>query len=112
MPMKIHTVSCALVSAVGKRVKSLATSRSSVNARAAQIEEFGQDKPIGAHGLSSPDAVVDAIVSGIRLGRFVPGQKLVEADLPHTFGVIPPPLRHALHRLPPAPIFSLTRHRV
>ena len=92
-------------------MKSLATSRSSVNARAAQIEEFGQDKPIGAHGLSSPDAVVDAIVSGIRLGRFVPGQKLVEADLTQSIGVSRGPVREALKRLAAEGIVSLTRHR-
>ena len=31
--------------------------------------------------ISSPDKVVDAIYRGILMGRFVPGQKLIEADL-------------------------------
>ena len=92
-------------------MKSLATSRSSVSARAAHIEELGQVRTVGAHGISSPDTVVDAIVSGIRLGRFVPGQKLVEADLTQSIGVSRGPVREALKRLAAEGIVSLTRHR-
>jgi len=55
--------------------------------------------------------VVDAIVSGIRLGRFVPGQKLVEADLTESIGVSRGPVREALKRLAAEGIVSLTRHR-
>src|SRR5882762_6860423 len=49
--------------------------------------------------ISSPDKVVDAIYRGILMGRFVPGQKLIEADLALSFGVSRGPIREALKRL-------------
>ena len=61
--------------------------------------------------VSSPDRVVDAIVQGIRLGRYVPGQKLIEADLSHELNLNRTPVREAFKRLAVGGIVTLTRHR-
>lgn len=45
------------------------------------------------------DAVAAAIVDGIKAGRFVPGQRLVESDLTEEFGVSRGSLREAFGRL-------------
>jgi DNA-binding GntR family transcriptional regulator len=55
--------------------------------------------------------VVDAILYGIRSGRYVPGQKLIEADLTHDLGVSRGPVREALKRLSAEGVITLTRHR-
>jgi DNA-binding GntR family transcriptional regulator len=47
----------------------------------------------------SPDLVVDWIQQGLYNGRYVPGQKLVEADLITTLNVSRGPVREALKRL-------------
>jgi DNA-binding GntR family transcriptional regulator len=65
----------------------------------------------GPAGVSSPDRVVDTIVQGIRSGRYVPGQKLIEADLTHDLGMSRGPVREALKRLAAEGIVMLTRHR-
>jgi len=61
--------------------------------------------------LSSPDRIVEAIVEGIRAGRFVPGQRLVEGDLTHNLNVSRGPVREALKRLSAEGIVTLTLHR-
>lgn len=48
---------------------------------------------------SSPDSVVDWIQQGLYSGRYVPGQKLAEADLIKTLRVSRGPVREALKRL-------------
>jgi len=60
---------------------------------------------------SSPDRVVDAIHQGILNGRYVPGQKLIEADLTESLGISRGPVREALKRLSAEGIVELTRHR-
>lgn len=60
---------------------------------------------------SSPDVVVDAILSGIRSGRLVPGQRLVEADLTHSLQVSRGPIREALKRLAAEGIVTLSQNR-
>jgi hypothetical protein len=55
-------------------------------------------KPKSRPAKSSPDVVVDAILSGIRSGRLVPGQRLVEADLTHSLNISRGPVREALKR--------------
>lgn len=60
---------------------------------------------------SSPDRVVDAIVRGIRSGRYVPGQRLIEADLTQELKVSRGPVREALKRLAAEGVLTLTRHR-
>jgi DNA-binding GntR family transcriptional regulator len=61
--------------------------------------------------LSSPDRVVETITSGLRAGRFVPGQRLIESDLTQTLSVSRGPVREALKRLAAEGIVTLTRHR-
>lgn len=63
------------------------------------------------HGPSSPDLVVDAIKRGILLGRFVPGQRLIEADMTRDHGVSRGPVREALKRLAAEGVVELSRHR-
>lgn len=60
---------------------------------------------------SSPDVVVDAILSGIRSGRLVPGQRLVEADLTHSLNISRGPVREALKRLAAEGIVTLNQNR-
>lgn len=60
---------------------------------------------------SSPDVVVDAILSGIRYGRLVPGQRLVEADLTHSLNISRGPVREALTRLAAEGIVTLNQNR-
>jgi DNA-binding GntR family transcriptional regulator len=61
--------------------------------------------------LSSPDRVVDAITSGLRAGRFVPGQRLIEGDLTQSLRVSRGPVREALKRLSAEGVVTLTLHR-
>jgi DNA-binding GntR family transcriptional regulator len=60
---------------------------------------------------SSPDKVVDTIHRGILTGRYVPGQKLIEADLTLSLGISRGPVREALKRLDAEGVVELTRHR-
>lgn len=64
-----------------------------------------------AHGPSSPDQVVDAIKQGIVLGRVVPGQRLIEADMTRDHRVSRGPVREALKRLAAEGVVTLSRHR-
>jgi DNA-binding GntR family transcriptional regulator len=61
--------------------------------------------------LSSPDRVVAAIIRRIRAGTYVPGQRLIEADLTRDLRVSRGPVREALKRLAAENIVTLTRHR-
>ncbi len=61
--------------------------------------------------VSLPDRVVQRIVRGILNGRYVPGQKLVEADLLQHLNVSRGPVREAFKRLHGEGVVSLTRHR-
>src|SRR5258708_34182047 len=74
-----------------------------------------KDKPGKRPGtpsrLRSPDRVVEVITDGIRAGRFVPGQRLIEGDLTHNLRVSRGPVREALKRLSAEGIVSLTLHR-
>ena len=68
-------------------------------------------EPAAAETASSPERVVDAIHRGILSGRFVPGQKLIEADLTQSLGISRGPVREALKRLDAEGVIELTRHR-
>jgi DNA-binding GntR family transcriptional regulator len=57
------------------------------------------------------DQVVEAIVERVKLGRYVPGQRLVEADLTVDLGVSRGPLREALSRLASQGLLDLSPHR-
>jgi DNA-binding GntR family transcriptional regulator len=68
-------------------------------------------RTVSTSRVSSPDRVVEAITDGIRAGRFVPGQRLIEADLTHNLKVSRGPVREALKRLSAEGIVTLTLHR-
>lgn len=70
-----------------------------------------EDRVTTAKKPSSPDIVVDAILTGVAAGRYVPGQRLMEADLTQTLKVSRGPVREALKRLAAERIVTLTRHR-
>lgn len=61
--------------------------------------------------LSSSDRVVETIVRGIRHGRLVPGQRLVESELTASLGVSRGPVREALKRLAAEGLVKLSRHK-
>ncbi|HLH51812.1 MAG TPA: GntR family transcriptional regulator [Roseiarcus sp.] len=61
--------------------------------------------------MTSPDRVVDAIIRSIRAGTYVPGQRLIEADLTRDYHVSRGPVREALKRLAAEGVLTLTRHR-
>lgn len=61
--------------------------------------------------MTSPDRVVDAIIRSIRSGAYVPGQRLIEADLTRDYRVSRGPVREALKRLAAEGVLTLTRHR-
>jgi DNA-binding GntR family transcriptional regulator len=60
---------------------------------------------------SSTDVVVNHITAGVLAGRYVPGQRLVEADLTRALRVSRGPVREAFRRLDALCILSRTMHR-
>jgi len=60
---------------------------------------------------SSADVIVRDIIQGIYEGRFVPGQRLVEADLTNTYRVSRSSVREALQRLAAERIVAVNLHR-
>ena len=63
------------------------------------------------HGPSSPDQLVAALNDGIQSGRYVPGQRLIEADLTAEYGVSRGTVREALKRLAAEGLIDLVAHR-
>lgn len=60
---------------------------------------------------SSPEIVARKIVRGLYAGQFVPGQRLVEADLTRTFGVGRSTIREAFKHLASEGLVRLTMHK-
>jgi DNA-binding GntR family transcriptional regulator len=60
---------------------------------------------------SSADQIFRSVVEGLYEGRYVPGQRLVEAELTQTFGVSRGSVREALNRLAAERVVSLNLHR-
>lgn len=61
--------------------------------------------------VSSPDMIFREIVEGLYKGSYVPGQRLVEADLTAKWNVSRGTVREALNRLSAEGIVTLSRHR-
>ena len=61
--------------------------------------------------LSSPDQVAQVLLDGIKSGRIVPGQRLIEADLTSELRVSRGPVREALKRLSAEGLVRLIPHR-
>ncbi len=62
-------------------------------------------------GISSPDFLVGEILRGLYAGKYVPGQKLIEADLARDHRISRGSIREALRRLAAEGVISLTLHR-
>jgi len=60
---------------------------------------------------SASELVVEAITQGILTGRYVPGQRLIEADLTNELRVSRGPVREAFKRLSAERIINLAPHR-
>tara|TARA_R110001599_G_scaffold353879_1_gene601867 strand:+ start:9335 stop:10060 length:726 start_codon:yes stop_codon:yes gene_type:complete len=60
---------------------------------------------------SSPQRVMDAIVNGIQKGRYVPGQRLIEADLTRELQMSRGPVREAFKRLAGEGVLVLSKNR-
>lgn len=75
----------------------------------------GRKKSAGAAApaasISSPRRVMNAIIAGIQKGRFVPGQRLIEADLTRELKVSRGPVREAFKRLAGEGVLVLSKHR-
>lgn len=67
-------------------------------------------EPSGARG-TAVDTVTAAIIEGIKYGRFVPGQRLVESDLTSELGVSRGPLREAFGRLAAEGLLEIEPYR-
>jgi DNA-binding GntR family transcriptional regulator len=61
--------------------------------------------------VSSTDRVVNHITAGVLAGRYVPGQRLIEADLTQALKVSRGPVREAFRRLDALGVLSRTMHR-
>ncbi len=64
-----------------------------------------------APSISSPRRVTNAIITGIEKGRFVPGQRIIEADLTRELKVSRGPVREAFKRLAGEGVLVLSKHR-
>lgn len=60
---------------------------------------------------SLPDRAAEALRDGVRTGRYVPGQRLVEADLTQELKLSRGPIREALKQLAAEGLIELNRHR-
>jgi DNA-binding GntR family transcriptional regulator len=67
-------------------------------------------EPTGSRS-TAVDAVVAAIIEGIKHGRYVPGQRLVESDLTGELGVSRGPLREAFGRLAAEGLLQIEPYR-
>ena len=66
---------------------------------------------IQAQRASSPDKVANHVLDGIKSGRFVPGQRLIEADLSEALYTSRGPIREAFKRLAAEGVLTLIPHR-
>ncbi len=60
---------------------------------------------------SSSERVAEGIIQSLLSGRYVPGQKLIEADLTNQYNLSRGPIREALKRLTAEGIVTLEPHR-
>ena len=67
--------------------------------------------PLAQNLQSSPDHVAETILDGIKRGQYVPGQRLIEADLTAALAVSRGPVREALKRLAAEGVVRLIPHR-
>jgi DNA-binding GntR family transcriptional regulator len=80
-------------------------------ARRRAAREPAPAKQRGAIKLTAPDRVVEAIIRSVRAGTYVPGQRLIEADLTRDHQVSRGPVREALKRLAAEGVLTRTQNR-
>jgi DNA-binding GntR family transcriptional regulator len=78
----------------------------SIERKSANLASEAQDAD-----LSSTEQVVEHITRNILAGRYVPGQRLVEADLTHALSISRGPVREAYRRLDALGVLNRTMHR-
>jgi DNA-binding GntR family transcriptional regulator len=108
------TVRKRLQTIAGRERGSPDTMRMDIVTSSAERRPAANKGPITARStakMTSPDRVVDAIVRSIRTGVYVPGQRLIEADLTRDYHVSRGPVREALKRLAAEGVLTLNRHR-
>jgi len=88
---------------------SRGNSRSTRRTAAQPVSSMAADT--NREDVSSADHVVNHITAGVLAGRYVPGQRLVEADLTRALRVSRGPVREAFRRLDALGILSRTMHR-
>jgi len=79
--------------------------------RRRSAREAAAPKQRGGAKMTAPDRVVDAIIRNIRAGTYVPGQRLIEADLTRDHQVSRGPVREALKRLAAEGVLTRTQNR-
>ena len=79
--------------------------------RTDDAEVDGRGSVASAGGLTGTQRAVTALRHGIRTGRYVPGQRLVEADLTRELGVGRNSLREAFARLASEGLVLIEPHR-
>ena len=86
------------------------TDRAKPARKAAPLAAPGEAAP-AARATSSSGSVVEEILTGLYDGRYVPGQRLIEADLTRHLKVSRGSVREALSRLSAEGVVKLTLHR-
>lgn len=82
-----------------------------MNARTPTRSASDDDAPADADKGAASDAVFHGILRGLESQAFVPGQRLVEADLSARFGVSRNSVREGLQRLVAEGVIELLKHK-
>ena len=88
-----------------------ATGKSAKSAIVSAKRKRGKKENNRPAGISSPDFLVGEILRGLYAGKYVPGQKLIEADLARDHRISRGSIREALRRLAAEGVITLTLHR-
>lgn len=94
----------SLQGASAERPTSSLTTKRARSSPATQVEA-------APPSISSPDLIFRDVVQGLYKGSYVPGQRLVEADMTKKWSVSRGTVREALNRLSAEGIVTLSRHR-
>jgi DNA-binding GntR family transcriptional regulator len=82
-----------------------------MNAKSQAKAGSDTDEPLNAEREAASDAVFYGILRGLESQAFVPGQRLVEADLSAAFGVSRNSVREGLQRLAAEGVIELLKHK-
>jgi DNA-binding GntR family transcriptional regulator len=110
-PLLVKTNASVRLERPVKSPKINATPRARVTPRSSDTASKAEDLTAAEPTISSPDMIFREIVQGLYKGSYVPGQRLVEADLTAKWKVSRGTVREALNRLSAEGIVTLSRHR-